>query len=170
MSKLLSVALAAALATIVFATALAADVPPEPRLDELHPVRPAAAIALVHEHEQLTRFYRAVETARASEFFEAVAAARAPSQGSAGGEPENFLACTRQVESNGNYGAVSSGGTYRGAYQFQQSTWDGAARSAERPDLVGSDPATVAPADQDAMAAHLYDGGNGASHWGGRCH
>ena len=169
-SRLLGAGLAALLAVGLLASAGAADQPREPRLDELHPVRPAAALTLVREHELLTHFFRAVEAARVTEFFEAVAAAQERSQGSTGGDVGGFLACTRDVESNGDYGAVSSGGTYRGAYQFQQSTWDSTARSAGRPDLVGRDPATVSPGDQDSMATHLYDGGTGASHWGGRCH
>ena len=44
---------------------------------------------------------------------------------------------------------MSPGGTYRGAYQFDRSTWNSAARLAGRDDLVGVDPAAVAPADQD---------------------
>src|SRR5256885_7481681 len=35
-----------------------------------------------------------------------------------------FLVCTRARESGGNYGVVSSGGTYYGAYQFLPSTWN----------------------------------------------
>ena len=36
-----------------------------------------------------------------------------------------FLTCVRQVESGGNYQAVSPGGQYLGAYQFLQATWEG---------------------------------------------
>lgn len=61
----------------------------------------------------------------------------------------------RVCESSNNYGAVSYGGSYRGAYQFDQSTWDGVA-SRHFPRLVGVDPAAAAPADQDAMARALY--------------
>lgn len=79
-----------------------------------------------------------------------------------------FLACVRRRESGGNYGAVSPGGTYRGAYQFLQSTWDAAARIAGRPDLVGVPPNTVSPGDQDAVAlAYVQAAGRGA--WGGAC-
>jgi hypothetical protein len=81
-----------------------------------------------------------------------------------------FLACTRAHESDsaGGYQAVSAGGTYRGAYQFDRSTWDSAARIANRPDLVGVDPAAAAPADQDLLALNLFRV-RGAQPWGGRC-
>jgi hypothetical protein len=81
-----------------------------------------------------------------------------------------FLACTRHHESDqaGGYAAVSSSGTYRGAYQFDQSTWNSAAQLAGRPDLVGADPATVAPGDQDLVAMALFQV-RGGSPWGGRC-
>jgi hypothetical protein len=81
-----------------------------------------------------------------------------------------FLVCTRAHESDGagGYRAVNPSGTYRGAYQFSRSTWDSAARHAGRLDLVGVDPAAAAPADQDALALHLYQW-RGASPWLGRC-
>jgi hypothetical protein len=81
-----------------------------------------------------------------------------------------FLACTRAHESDGagGYQAVSSGGTYRGAYQFDQGTWDAAAELAGRPDLVGVDPAAAAPADQDLLAITLFHA-RGTQPWGGRC-
>ena len=64
----------------------------------------------------------------------------------------------RMCESGNNYRAVSSGGAYRGAYQFAQATWNtvaGSAPSLTR--LVGVDPAAAAPVDQDAMAYTLYE-------------
>jgi hypothetical protein len=79
-----------------------------------------------------------------------------------------FKECTLPIESNGDYGAVSSGGTYRGAWQFDQPTWDSNAAASDRPDLVGVDPATVAPGDQDAIAHDLYQR-RGNQPWGGRC-
>jgi hypothetical protein len=81
-----------------------------------------------------------------------------------------FLVCTRRHESDtsGGYAAVSSSGTYRGAYQFSQSTWNSTAARAGRPDLVGVDPSTAAPADQDFLALSLYSW-QGAQPWGGRC-
>ena len=64
-------------------------------------------------------------------------------------------AVLRQCESSGNYAIVSSNGSYRGAYQFSQATWDGVARS-HASSLVGVDPAAASPADQDAMALALW--------------
>ena len=75
--------------------------------------------------------------------------------------------CPR-VGQAGGYQAVSAGGTYRGAYQFDRSTWDSAARLAGRPDLVGVDPAAAAPGDQDLLALNLFHARGGAP-WGGRC-
>jgi hypothetical protein len=81
-----------------------------------------------------------------------------------------FLACTRGHESDraGGYRAVSPGGTYRGAYQFDQSTWNSAAQLAGRSDLVGVDPAAAAPADQDLLAMTLFRA-RGTQPWGNRC-
>lgn len=80
-----------------------------------------------------------------------------------GGPSAAQWAALRNCESGGNYGAVSSSGAYRGAYQFSQGTWDLVARSAA-PGLVGTDPAAASPAQQDAMAAALY-ARSGASPW-----
>lgn len=74
------------------------------------------------------------------------------------------LARIKQCESRGNYAAVSASGKYRGAYQFSRATWDGNAARAGRPDLVGQDPAAVAPGDQDAMAVALYEA-SGPGQW-----
>ena len=63
---------------------------------------------------------------------------------------------------------MSPGGTYRGAYQFDQGTWNSAAELAGRTDLVGVDPATVAPGDQDLLAMTLFHS-RGAAPWGNRC-
>ena len=81
-----------------------------------------------------------------------------------------FLACTRGHESDraGGYQAVSPGGKYRGAYQFDQGTWNAAAQLAGRADLVGADPASVAPGDQDLLAISLFHV-RGAAPWGNRC-
>jgi hypothetical protein len=79
-----------------------------------------------------------------------------------------FLACVRQRESGGNYGAVNPAGPYLGAYQFLQATWNVTASHAGRSDLVGV-PANVASAyDQDEMAWTLYQW-QGQGPWGGGC-
>ena len=89
---------------------------------------------------------------------------------SAPSDSSGALACIRAHESDsaGGYQAVSAGGTYRGAYQFLQSTWDSTAAAAGRGDLVGIDPATASPGDQDAIAAYLYSQ-SGDAPWGNRC-
>ena len=66
-------------------------------------------------------------------------------------DPWEYL---RQCESGGNYQSVSSDGSYRGAYQFSQSTWEGVGG-------VG-DPAAASPEEQDARAYMLYERSGGA--------
>jgi hypothetical protein len=73
------------------------------------------------------------------------------------------LAQLRICESHDNYEAVSAGGTYRGAYQFNRGTWDRLARD-HFPWLEGVDPATVEPWWQDAMAKALWSE-SGPSSW-----
>ena len=96
------------------------------------------------------------------------APAYVPPAPAASGSDAAFLACVKQRESGGNYGAVSPGGTYRGAYQFYQGSWDNTARHAGRSDLVGVPPNLASPADQDAMALALLHW-VGRSPWGGYC-
>ena len=50
-------------------------------------------------------------------------------------------------ESRGNYSVVSASGRYRGAYQFDYSTWAGVGGS--------GDPAAASPAEQDYRALLL---------------
>ena len=71
-----------------------------------------------------------------------------------GPSPEAWAAL-RDCESNGNYAITNPSGKYRGAYQFDRSTWNSVA-SRHDPSLVGADPAAASPADQDAMASALY--------------
>ena len=61
----------------------------------------------------------------------------------------------RMCESTDNYQAVSPSGTYRGAYQFDQTTWDGVAER-HFPWLVGLDPVDVESWWQDAMTRALW--------------
>lgn len=66
----------------------------------------------------------------------------------AGGPSEAQWAALRNCEAGGNYRAVSRSGKYRGAYQFDQRTWES---------LGGTgDPAAASPAEQDARARLLY--------------
>ena len=80
----------------------------------------------------------------------------APGEGDDGLPSGEQWAALRKCEASGNYSISSQNGLYHGAYQFNQRTWDGVAKGANRPDLVGVNPAKVAPADQDAMAIALY--------------
>jgi hypothetical protein len=112
----------------------------------------------------------AEEAARAARERPVQAAASGASSGSCSGQVSCFLACTRAHESNtaGGYQAVSPDGVYRGAYQFDQTTWNSVANSTGRGDLVGVNPAAASPADQDTLATALY-AMRGNEPWGGRC-
>ncbi len=79
-----------------------------------------------------------------------------------GPDPSKWEAL-RQWESNGNYAITNPSGKYRGAYQFDRSTWNSVAER-HAPNLVGVDPAAASPADQDAMALALYSE-RGARPW-----
>lgn len=72
----------------------------------------------------------------------------APAPRYAATDPGDHLARIRACESGGNYAATSPDGTYRGAYQFDQRTWEGVGGT--------GDPADASPEEQDARAAELY--------------
>lgn len=65
---------------------------------------------------------------------------------------KKLLAALSGQESSGNAQAYNPLGLAMGKYQFQQGTWDGAARMAKREDLVGVDPREVSEIDQDQVA------------------
>ena len=79
-----------------------------------------------------------------------------------GPDPSEWAAL-RDCESNGDYSITNPSGKYRGAYQFDRSTWNSVAER-HAPRLVGVDPAAASPADQDAMALALYSE-RGARPW-----
>lgn len=79
-----------------------------------------------------------------------------------GPSPDRWAAL-RQCEAGGDYSITNPSGTYRGAYQFDRSTWDSVAER-HAPQLVGIDPAAASPADQDALASALYSE-RGSSPW-----
>lgn len=62
----------------------------------------------------------------------------------------------RQCESGNNYQAISPSGTYRGAYQFDRSTWASYGPA--------GDPAAATKPEQDSRAERLYDA-RGAQPW-----
>jgi hypothetical protein len=80
-----------------------------------------------------------------------------------GGPSESAWAALRRCEASGNYSAVSRSGRYRGAYQFDQTTWNDVARR-HHSHLVGRDPARASRGDQDMMARTLYNM-RGAQPW-----
>lgn len=75
----------------------------------------------------------------------------------------DIMAAIRRCESTDNYSAVDPSGSFRGAYQFNQGTWNGVA-DRHYPHLVGIDPADASVEDQDAMALALY-GERGVQPW-----
>ncbi len=70
--------------------------------------------------------------------------------------PMDMWAAVRNCESGGDYTIVSGSGRYRGAYQFDQSTWESVGGS--------GDPAAAEPAEQDKRAQMLYEA-RGAKAW-----
>jgi hypothetical protein len=91
-------------------------------------------------------WHRAAQT----DLFLKIAATRSP-----GAPSDAKLARLRACESHGNYQAVSRSGTYRGAYQFSQRTWNNVAGSV-LPQFHGRDPISTPPHVQDAMARALW--------------
>jgi soluble lytic murein transglycosylase-like protein len=93
-------------------------------------------------------------------------AATPPRSSTGGGAPANsFLACVRNRESRGNYQAYNPSGA-AGAYQLMPQTARNTALHAGRSDLANTPVTSWSPADQDAMAAHLYQW-QGAAPWAG---
>ena len=91
-----------------------------------------------------------------------------PSPGQNPHHDDPFLTCVRLRESGGNYQAYNPAGPYMGAYQFLQSTWDGAANHIGRATLIGVRPDQASPYDQDDVAWGIYQW-QGAGPWGGHC-
>ncbi len=89
------------------------------------------------------------------EYADALAAEAAASSYS-GSSGNSSLDAIKACESGGDYSAVSSSGTYRGAYQFDQATWEGVGGT--------GDPAAASPAEQDMRAQMLYEQ-SGSSPW-----
>lgn len=68
-----------------------------------------------------------------------------------------FLRAIANQESGGNEKAYNPDGQAMGRYQFQQGTWDQAARLAGRDDLVGVDPRKASGREQDVVAEAYAD-------------
>ena len=79
------------------------------------------------------------------------------------GPSSSAWAALRDCESGGDYSITNPSGKYRGAYQFDRSTWNSVAER-HAPALAGVDPAVATPAEQDAMALALYSE-RGARPW-----
>jgi hypothetical protein len=94
--------------------------------------------------------------------------AYAPRAGEHPQDNDPWMACTRRIESGGNYQAYNGSGPYYGAYQFTQGTWNSTANHAGRGELVGVDPRNASEYDQDDMAWTLYQW-KGKAPWCGRC-
>ena len=119
----------------------------------------------LQQHQVTGQLAAAVASQAAAQSASAVAAVNAAqrvagtgSLSAGSGDPvlNAYLQCVVRAESGGNYGAVSPNGFYMGAFQFSQATWNGAARAAGRPDLVGVPPNRASKADQDTVAVALY--------------
>lgn len=132
----------------------------------------ALASAEHAERQAIADYFASLAAAAAAQSEDPTRVEVAPpsSGGSCAGGVACFLACTRAHESDtaGGYQAVSPDGVYRGAYQFDQTTWNSVADAVGRSDLVGVNPAGVSAADQDTLATALYEL-RGNAPWGGRC-
>ena len=78
---------------------------------------------------------------------------------------ESTRKCIVRKESGGNYGIVSSNGSYHGAYQFSRSTGDVAAQRMGRADLVGTPASRWTRAEQDQAFWTIWNHGAGRHNW-----
>ena len=174
--RAMPVLLIAPVAVMSFALpTLAGASPSSDRLDRLHQVRPDAAISIqsvqVLDEIDVVPTDPTLATGPAPEPTPVPPPVVIASQtGRCGQDLSCFLACTRAHESDtsGGYSAVSSDGAFHGAYQFLQSTWDGAVAGAGFAEYIGVPAEQAPPAVQDAAAAFLYSV-SGNAPGGGRC-
>ena len=78
---------------------------------------------------------------------------------------ESTRQCIVKKESGGNYGIVSSNGSYHGAYQFSRSTGNAVASRMGRGDLVGTPASSWSRYDQDMAFWTLWNNGAGRGNW-----
>jgi Transglycosylase-like domain len=130
----------------------------------------AAAAAKAVRAAQAAAAAAASSAARSATSTPSPAAAAPAPQGASAGDPAlpPFLQCVLRVESGGNYGAVSPGGSYMGGFQFSQPTWNEAAQLAGMPQLVNVPPNDATPAEQDDLAIALYRA-DGDQPWDDSC-
>ena len=130
----------------------------------------AAATEAVQSAQAKAAAAAAARASRPTPSSSSSAAAAQPPPGSSSADPTlpPFLQCVLQVESGGNYGAVSPGGTYMGGFQFSQPTWNEAAELAGMPQLINVPPNQATPAEQDDLAIALYDA-DGQQPWDDSC-
>jgi hypothetical protein len=81
---------------------------------------------------------------------------------------QDYLACVRQAESDGEYSVVSPSGLYFGAYQIDQTTWNNTVLHAGLTSLYDVQPNEATPASQDEVAMALLQW-QGTSPWAGDC-
>ena len=133
----------------------------------------AAAAKAVRAAQQAAAAAAASSVGRAGTSTTPLPSASTPQGALAGPTPGDpslppFLQCVLEVESGGNYGAVSPGGAYMGGFQFSQSTWNEAAQLAGMPQLINVPPNDATPAEQDDLAIALYQA-DGDQPWDDSC-
>lgn len=111
---------------------------------------------LKEQKSDIRRLKRELERLKAAKAQKSLPIATEPVYASTGSPNWEAL---KLCESGGNY-ANKKNPIYRGAYQFDQSTWDAYAD----PAWVGKDPADAPPSVQDAAARKLY-AARGAQPW-----
>jgi len=130
----------------------------------------AAAAAAVRAAQAKAAAAAAATASHAPDPPSATTAVQGSAASTSSGDPSlpRFLQCVLQVESGGNYGAVSPGGTYMGGFQFSQATWNDAAALAGMAQLVNVPPNEATPAEQDDLAIALYEA-DGEQPWNDSC-
>jgi Transglycosylase-like domain len=137
-------------ASAEFASARAVELPDAQRVSWLDRLGEYVELEAARQYA-IAVYLKRVEWNAAAEFARALA-----EQSTSSGGGSSTLAAIRACESGGDYSAVSSSGTYRGAYQFDDATWQSVGGT--------GDPAAASPAEQDMRAQMLYDQA-GSSPW-----
>lgn len=127
------------------------------------------AVAVAQQQAAQAAAAQAAVRAAQAKAAAAAAASKVP-EGAGSGDPQlpPFLQCVLQVESGGDYSAVSPDGMYMGGFQFSQSTWNHAVQLAGLPQLVNVPPNDATPAQQDDAAIALYNA-DGQQPWNNSC-